>query len=221
MYRIEKRVSRILKVKQPHVGIGGITNNDLARHGLTWDDVDTWMQSVWQDFITDPIVDEIAGRFNMDGDDALDAIEILDFYVTTGEAAHGVGGATNEDKPLLRLRVPLSQVEEDYRTDALGVLGHEFTHVVDNLAGTLGTKPPVLTMRAWIGHESEREAIGSNMLDLIRFGYSKSEVIEILVARYDSRLRHQPASDTRYFIGELEKIYDEVTLEMEEEYVEA
>ncbi len=220
MLRLERKVSRILKAKQPHIGLGGLTSADLARNGLTWDEVDAWFYSVWNDFITDPIIDEIAARFGWDGDEALDAIDNLEFFPTTGDAATGVGGSIH-GKPILFLRVPLYQIAEDFRTDALGVLAHEFSHVVDELAGTLEDKPDRgFTMREWIGHPSEREAIGSNMLDLIRFGYSPNQVIQLIAMRYEDRLKRLSPEDRAYFMGQMREIYEEVTREMKEEYIE-
>ncbi len=214
MYRIEKAVSRILKVTEPEIFIPA-RNETIARYGLTYSEVRDWARDVWMEFITDPIIDEIAARYGATAEEVLSYLKDLKIYVGDQDRTSGSGGG--KERGGLTLRIAIKEIAEDYKTGALGTLAHELTHVADARIGThMGGWPG--SFIKWLMSEHEQEAIAMNMLDLHRFGYTKTQILESLMDKYRNDLVGADPKEARDILG---LIYDNLLREMKEEYVEA
>lgn len=227
--RIEKAVQRILKAVQPNCAFSkpGIFGNEAVTvdHEERSEACD-WISIIWNNFLTDPIIDEIAARFGIDGDDLMNTLEEVNFEIMEEAETTNIHGGTGDPdihgKWIMNIYVPRRFWEADEKQRVRNILAHEVTHVADIKAKTIGEPTGGRgedideTIRAWLSSPDEREALQSQMLELIRFGYTKYQVVAGVFEQLGFNI--SPPMK-QYLYHELELMYDDLKEEMASEYV--
>ena len=229
--RIDKHIRRILKTAMVDCGfyedVGGVMmemdfNNPAQSE---FPHACRWAREIWNDFLTDPIIDEVAARFGMDSEDVLDLIGTpkFAFFETPNRTHAGSSFMLDPLEMTLTMKIPFREWRADNKEEVLTVLIHEFTHGADMLSGTVG-EPKYHglerseRLRAWFSNPDEQEAIQSQMLDLMRFGYNKTQIVNYIIStiKMHEWITH---SDMLFFQTKLEETYDDLKEERASEYV--